>query len=85
MEVASVGKSVFLWPQQGCDYGYWGVRDPNFPDLGECILKKANGNFETHDKRDVLGIIEIRVGALLIAGSDLSDVYISGGGERNSR
>ena len=29
------------------------------------------GNFETDDKRDVLGIIAIRVGDLLISGSDL--------------
>ena len=36
------------------------------------------GNFETDDKRDVLGIIAIRVGDLLISGSDLFDGYISG-------
>ena len=76
-DVTSVNESVFSPTQQGFDYGY-GVkfRDPNLPhpDIG---ILKVNDNFETDDKREVLGIIAIRVSDLMISGSDLSIVYIS--------
>ena len=47
-------------------------------------ILNANGNFETGDKRDVLGIISIRVGDLLISGIDLRVVYF-GKNEREIR
>ena len=53
-----------------------GFRDPNFPNLGNGILK-VSGEFETEDKLRVLGMIAIRAGELLISGCDLCIRYIS--------
>ena len=81
--VTSLGKSVFFWAQQGFGYGYWEkFRGPNLANLGKCILK-ANGNVETIDKMEVLGIVSLHVDGLLISGSiDFTD-YISWEMEEN--
>ena len=41
------------------------------------VILKANGNFETNEQRNALGIISIRVGDLLISGGDVFAEYIS--------
>ena len=54
----------------GFEYGYGGeFRDPNSPNLDNGILK-ANAKFGATEQRNVLGIIDIRVDDLLIAGGD---------------
>ena len=66
-EVTSLGKSVFFWTHQGFGYAYVGrFRDPNQTNVDKCILKE-NGNFETCGKITVMGLIAIRVDALLIS------------------
>ena len=45
-----------------------GFRDPNSPNLDNGI-SEVNGNFETSEKRNVLGAIAIHVDDLLIPGS----------------
>ena len=53
-----------------------GVRDPDHADLDNGISKVIE-NFETGDKRNVLGIIAIHVADLLISGSSEFAEYIS--------
>ena len=75
--VTSLDKSVFFRTQQGFDYCYGeGFRGKNTPNLYKGILKVGE-NFETRDTRKVLGIIDIRVGDLLISGSEDFIEYIS--------
>ena len=64
--------------------GLGGFRDPNPSNLDKGI-SKVSANFETRDKREVLGIISIHVDDLLISGSSDFTDYISwemGGGNR---
>ena len=53
-------------------------RDPNRTNLDKGILR-ANGNFETGEKRKVLGIISIHVDDLLTSGSSEFIDYIRRG------
>ena len=69
----------------GVGYGYEKqFRDHNPPNLDNGILK-ATGNFETIDKRKVLGIIDIQVDDRLISGSGNFIEYVSMGMGENSR
>ena len=66
-EVTALDKSVFFWTQQGFDYGYEkGFRDQNNTNLDKGIFK-ANEDFDTSERRNVIGIIAIHVGDLLIS------------------
>ena len=75
--VTSLDISVFFRPQQVFGYGYGGgFRDPNSPNLAKGVLK-ADGDFDTTEQRNALGIIDIHVDDLLISGSGGFTGYIS--------
>ena len=59
-------------------------RDPDQANIDMCILK-LGGNFETGEKRKVLGTISIHVDDLLIPGSSEYVGYISWEMQENPR
>ena len=70
-------KSLFPRDPKGFGYGYGvGFRGTNTTNLDRGILKVSE-NFETGDKREVLGSLFIHVGDLLISGGSEFAEYIS--------